>query len=233
MKIGTAVRRVAHDSSVPTKYSRLKELSRTITDAREEALDLGELIMQDIQNGWTTGEHEAVDFALVASNGVYDANIIDEYRALAEIPDRNAGKRMLVVQEADCIYEDCLIPLRTIHIATLRQSAIKFDVHHETIHLPVHPGYFMWQETWSSAGIVTGEYTMCSDTITTGPLLTNLSTYSNAYEMETGVFAAPTNASGRIYVHPWDSDMLDDEHGIGADLYRYLADSWILLRNGR
>lgn len=213
---------------LPEKLEELVRQTEHVNSIHDRICDLQDSIALDIIDGRTTGDR-LLDFALVACNGVYDTSILEEqYRTLYNMVLASPHRRVLVVQEAEHLFDFEMYIIRNVYVAELRARPLEFDIDLQLIGIPVDSGYLVWREILTS-GVVTSVSTFVpGDWLKVGPLENDLCPFGNGHQTASGAVMVPPIASCVVYPHPWNQEYIERVHGIDAELFRHLVREWVL-----
>jgi hypothetical protein len=212
---------------VPEKLDRLIRETRRVQGIQDHLCDLQDSIVLDLIDGWTTGDR-LVDFALVACNGIYDESIINgQYRAFQDLVLGNPHRRLLVVQEAEHLFDFEMYIIRNVYVTELRVDPLVFDIDLQLMSIPVDSGYLVWREilrdgvTTSMSAFVPGTF------LQVGPLENDFCPFGTCHQSPDGAVLVPPIASCMVYPHPWNQEYIEQRHGIDAALFRHLVREWV------
>lgn len=212
----------------PEKVSRLIQVANRIDKIKSLASDIGEDIVLDIIDGWTTGD-TLLDFVLVACDGVYDTSILSlQYRKLLDLGLRKPNQRILVVKKAEHHYDNEIFTLRNIVLAQLRPDTTKFDIDSLSIKIPVHPRFLVWKEFMAKNLFVSGYQILDTKWLTTGLLYNALCDFGKVTIDNQGFASVPDDAVCDIELFPAkDKSCLYEDHGIDTIMLDKLNQTWV------
>lgn len=219
---------------LPQKINSLRRLARRLRALREHARQAGESVVCDISDGWSTGD-PLTDFVLVDCDGEYDEDALAYYRQLHDLVLLSTGRQAIIAQQAECWYESEVTVIRTITLIQIRSGAMEFDTNKGLIGIPTVKDYYIRREFFNpEEDEVRGVAMLIDGTMAyAGPLASNDAPMRHTRRNKQGLHEVPVDTPFDLFIHPWDTEMLFQYHGIDQEMLKSMHEEWMRMRQPR
>lgn len=224
--------------SVPEIIKIIERNINLIKELHATNESLQEQIALDIIEGWSTGDR-VHDFYILASDGLYDESLFQQYKELSEIGLTNPRKTVIVAQigllklkltfEGSDDQVEIVTLVKNMYLASLRAAPTLFNLDKMTISLPVEPAFFKLREAFGPEGIIDGYRIVNEDYLTIGALPTQNRPHNYTRSDGDGFHYTSQDSSCLIVLMPIQSALTD--YGITNEDVAQMMKDWMKLRS--